>query len=499
MTVEESRMPYTEYPIYYRKFSYLPPRKLYAQTLESSTFFGLSDHSYGYFTPEKKSVFNPTAENSPVPLAPWLPPYHAYTTSTNWGIPKNPIYYLKKDLNPGLPIGFNLSSDGLAPASKRLDIASAGTRPVDTDHFSIEIPPTDFYPNGTGPDAIQYSTIDIVIYVARRGVPPSPELIVERQYFIAGSTSSTPDKTETVYNKAIPNEPYFVFNFAVCAPGAPGVNTGPQYSIKDSDSEWYLCPGGGSGAGAQFTAILYTNSVPFDSPYTTRHTDKITVRYELAAQSYSSSAMGFNPSSASGESDNGIDLLTVTADLHYTKRDGCSYPYLRRCTLPGGLIYPGRPVSYSDNATPIIEDFINYKDSGGALMTTSFVDKDATTATALIFHEANWMLPPSEDSLFVTSSPEYKLSQPFTVFNPEGLFPGTPTTVMNIQKYSGASGRPSILYDGSAPDPILSGNFFAPVHGYRGSGGTGSIRMKGSAISGPYLASGGPATIVLSW
>ena len=220
MTVEERRMPYTEYPIYYTNSElHYVDRKLYAQTLESSTFFGLSDRSYGYFTPEKKSVFNPTAENSPVPLAPWLPPYHAFTTSTNWGIPKNLIHYaLKKYLNPGLPIGVGLTF-------KPSDIALAGTRPVDTDHFSIEIPPTNFYPNGTGSDATQYSAIDIVIYVSRREGSASPKLIVERHYFTAGSTSSAPDKIVTVYNKAIPNVPYFVFNFAVCAPGAPGVNT----------------------------------------------------------------------------------------------------------------------------------------------------------------------------------------------------------------------------------------------------------------------------------
>ena len=509
MTVEERRMPYTEYPIYYTnsELGYVD-RKLYAQTLESSTFFGLSDHSYGYYTPEKKSVFNPTAENSPVPLAPWLPPYHAYTTSTNWGIHKNLIYALKKHLNPGLLIGFNLSSDGLAPAPKRLDIALAGTRPVNTHDFSIEIPPTNFYPNGTGSDVTpQYSTIDIVIYVSQREGSASPKLIVERQHFIAGSTSSTPDITMIIYRKEIPNVPYFVFNFAVCAPGAPGVNTGTQYSIKDSDSEWYLCPGGGSGAGAQFTAILSTNPVDLASPYqgSTEHTDKITIRYELAAQSYSSSTMGFNPSfaygtSPYGRSDNGIDLLTVTADLHYTKSDGSNYPYSRKCTLPGGLIYPGRLGSYSDNADPIIENFINYKDYGGALVSTTYSGgENATMASALIFHRANWMLPPSEDSLFVISSPEYKLSQPFTVFNPEGLFPGAPTTVMDIQKYSGASGRPSILYAGRAPYPIPPGPCFIPVRGYRGSGGTGSIRMKDSNFGGPYLDSGGSATIVLSW
>ena len=72
-------MPYTVYPIYYNnpKLGYVD-RKLYAQTLESSTLFGgLTDPSYGYFTSGNKSVFNPTVENSPIPIAPWLPPYRA--------------------------------------------------------------------------------------------------------------------------------------------------------------------------------------------------------------------------------------------------------------------------------------------------------------------------------------------------------------------------------------------------------------------------------------
>lgn len=491
MTVEERRMPYyTEYPIYYTnsKLGYESPKPLYAQTLESTAFFRGSDRSYGYYTTQNKPVLNPTATDSPIPLAPWFPFDGSDISAKRWGLNistvRNSLAYLK----PGL----NISTYSSTKAS---DIALAGTRPVSTSTLTYTIFPAQFYP--TGPDSrIQYSAIDVVIYVSREEGGTSPKLIVERQFFNAGSTSPTPDKTVEIHNADIPDVPYFVFNFAVCAPGAPSTDT--QYEFHDPDGNT-LClnPGGGSGAGAQFTAILSTNPVNLTPAQS--HTDKITIRYTLAKQSYSSSLAGFDPTSV-GEADNGIDVVKVTADLHYTLASGRNELYSRECTLPGGIIYPGFNV-YSDNARTIINDFFNNKTY--LQLTSSTFDSNivASMASALIFHKADWMLPELQGSLANTNAnlPKYQLSHPITVFNPEALFPSSSTTKIGDSPYTGAAGRPSILYDGASTNPTSGSPPVLASSGRRGAGGSGSIWYGSDTTPQVLTSDGGNCTIILSW
>ena len=491
-------MPYTEYPIRYTnsKLGY-KDKNLYAQTLENSTFFGLSDRSYGYFTSENKSVLNPTATDSPVPLAPWFP-FNNYDEEY-WGLDAASINNSLAHLKPGLNISTYSSS-------KASDIALAGTRPVDTENLTVTVPPLYFYPNGLEyvENPTLYSAIDIVIYVSREEGSTSPKLIVERQYFNVGSASSTPDKTVEIHNVDIPDVPYFVFNFAVCAPGAPSTDT--QYKFFDPDGN-ILClnPGGGSGAGALFTAVLSTNPVNLTEPAQS-HTDKITIHYTLAKQSYSSSLAGFDPSSISNESDNGIDVVKITADLHYTVVSTDSklhYPYSRKCTLPGGLIYPGLEASYSDNAKDIINDFDNSKDTPELVNSTFPTDSlTASMASALIIHKANWMLP--EDVSFLTNTnpnlPRYQLYQPFTLFNPEALFPSPSVTRVGESPYIGAAGRPSILHDGASTVSLnQSPPVFETHSGDSGAGASGSIWYDSDDTPYFLVSSGGVCTIILSW
>lgn len=492
MTVEERRMPYTEYPIYYNspKLGYVN-RKLYAQTLESSAF---SDYSYGYFTSEKKSVFNPTATFSPVPLAPWGPFDSSDISARRWGLNKEAILGTIHYLEPGLRISTYSSS-------KAVDIALAGTRPVNFNSLNFTISPTDFYPNGTGSGATQYSAIDIVIYVSREEGNAPPILTVERQYFKEGFQEGPffiPDKTVIIYSEEIPDVPYFVFNFAVCAPGAPSTDT--RYEFKDGSFR-YLNPGGGSGAGAQFTAILSTKPVDFDSVQ--GYVDKITIRYTLAKQSYSSSSAGFNPSSISSNgSYNGIDVVKVMANLHYvngTIAQPRYYPYLRECTLPGGLVYPGFNAAYSDRAKTIINNFNSNKDAPELVSSNFNMNVLPNWASALIFHKANWMLPDPESFLTNTKAdlPRYQLSQPFTAFNPEARFPFFSVTKIGKAHYTGAAGRPSIIYDGASP--IQDGpELYQASAGRPGAGGSGAIW---NSVLSPknYTADGGPFTVVLSW
>ena len=488
MTVEERQMPYTKYPIYYTnsKLGH-KDQELYAQTLESTTFFGRLNRSYGYYTSEDKPVLNPTATDSPVPLAPWFPFDGSDTLAKRWGLNKETVQNSLAYLKPGLKISTYRSR-------KASDIALAGTRPVNTENLTVTIPPEDFYPNAT-----EYSAIDIVIYVSpKKGTTP-PKLIVQKQCFTSGST--TPYIESTTSND-IPDVPYFVFNFAVSAPGAPSTNT--QYTFTDSDSNTrYLNPGGGSGAGAQFTAILSTNPVNLTEPAQS-HTDKITIRYTLAKQSYSSSLAGFNPSSISNKSDNGIDTVNITADLHYTVvSTDTTLHYSRECTLPGGLIYPGLEASYSDNAKDIINNFDNSKDTPELVDSTFPINSVlASMASALIIHNSNWMLPELESSLTNTDAylPRYVLSQPFTVFNPEALFPSSPRTTIGTSPYTGAAGRPSIFaYGASSYSYNESTTIFQAFYGGFGAGGSGAI-WKGSLPSlFARVAKGGPFTLMLSW
>lgn len=486
-------MPYTEYPIYYTnsKLGY-ENRKLYAQTLESTTFFTRPNRSYGYYTSKNKPILNPTNENSPVPLAPWFPLYDAtgVLLEDYWGLNSSSINNLLSYLKPGLKISTYSST-------KASDIALAGTRPVQTDYFTSTISPDLFYPNGTGSNAIQYSAIDVVIYVSPKGENTTPKLRIETQYFKAGSTSSIPDRTETT-DKDIPDVPYFVFNFAVCAPGAPSSN------VTHSKLGYSITPGGGSGAGAQFTAILSTNTIHTGK---VNHTDKITIRYTLARQSYSSSLADFNPSSGFSESDNGIDVVEVTADLHctvFSTPNTSYYLYSRKCTLPGGLIYPGL-ASYSTNAVTIVNNFINNKDTPELVSSTFINTFTASVASALIFHKANWMLP-EQDNLFNEIDkkpdllPQYQLSQPFTVFNPEALFPGSSLTKIGTSPYTGAAGRPSILNDGASPfQAVLPSDEYTAEPGVLGAGASGAMWVYSSSSPTPRTADGGPFTIVLSW
>lgn len=497
MTVEERQMPYTEYPIRYTnsKLGH-KDQELYAQTLESTTFFERLNRSYGYYTSENKPVLNPTATDSPVPLAPWFPFDGSDTSAKRWGLNAASINNFLSYLKPGLNISTYSSS-------KASDIALAGARPVNTQNLTVTIPPVYFYPNGLEyvENPTLYSAIDIVIYVSRKRGTTSPKLIVERHYFNAGSTSSAPDKTVEIHSVDIPDVPYFVFNFAVCAPGAPSTKT--KYRFLDSKEHvLYLTPGGGSGAGAQFTAILSTN--PVNLTPVQSHTDKITIRYTLARQSYSSSLAGFDPTSVD-EADNGIDVVKVTADLRYTVVSAdrtLHYPYSRQCTLPGGLIYPGLKASYFSKAKTIINNFRNNKDAPELVTSTFPTDSVlASMASALIFHKADWMLPELQDSLANTNAdlPEYQLSHPITVFNPEALFPSSSTTKIGNSPYTGAAGRPSILYNGASTNPESGSPPVLASSGQRGAGGSGSIWYGADTTPEVLTSDGGTFTIILSW
>ena len=498
MTVEEYRMPYTEYHIYYTnsKLGY-KNQELYAQTLESTKFFSRPNRSYGYYTSKNEPVLNPTAENSPVPLAPWFPFDGSDISAKRWGLNVSTIENLLSYLKPGLKISTYSST-------KASDIALAGTRPVQTNDFTSTVSPALFYPDVEGSGI---TTIDIVIYVSRvyrEDGSSFPKLNIERQSFTTNSSSAlTLYSVSTIHSKEIPDVPYFVFNFAVCAPGAP------SSGVTHSKLGYSITPGGGSGAGAQFTAILSTNSVSLTTPEQI-HTDKITIRYTLAKhldkQSYSSSSAVFNPSSGFSKSDNGIDVVKVKADLHYTRVSAGNtlhYPYSRKCTLPGGLIYPGL-ASYSTNAVAIINNFINNKDKS-ELVSSTFDNVDASVASALIFHKANWMLP-EQDNLFNEIDkkpdllPQYQLSQPFTVFNPEALFPGSSLTKIGTSPYTGAAGRPSILNDGASPfQAVLPSDEYTAEPGVLGAGASGASWKNSDGTPKVTTADGGPFTIVLSW
>ena len=489
-------MPYTEYPIFYTNSNLgYENQKLYTQTLTRSAFFGSSDHSYGYYTSENKPVLNPTTEDSPVPLAPWFPFDESDISAKRWGLNVSTVRNSLSYLKPGLKISTYSST-------KASDIALAGTRPVDTFNQTCTISPDLFYPNVEGSGI---TTIDIVIYVSRvyrEDGSSFPKLNIERQSFTTNSSSAlTLYSVSTLYSEYIPDVPYFVFNFAVCAPGAPS-----SY-VAHSKVGHTITPGGGSGAGAQFTAILSTNSVNLTTPAQI-HTDKITIRYTLAKHldehSYSSSSAGFDPSSGFSKSDNGIDVVKVKADLHYTRVSAGNtlhYPYSRKCTLPGGLIYPGL-VSYSTNAVTIINNFINNKDTP-ELVSSTFNNVDASVASALIFHKANWMLP-EQNSLF-NKKPDlrqYQLSQPFTVFNPEALFPYSPLTKIGTSPFivTGVAGRPSILNDGASPfQAVLPSDEYTAYPGVLGAGASGASWLDSSSSPTPLAADGGPFTIVLSW
>ena len=487
---------YTKYHIYYTnsKLGY-ENQELYAQTLESTTFFTRPNRSYGYYTSKNKPVLNPTAENSPVPLAPWFPFDGSDISAKRWGLNKSTIQNLLSYLKPGLKISTFSST-------KASDIALAGTRPVQTNYLTSTISPDLFYPNVEGSGI---TTIDIVIYVSRvyrEDGSSFPKLNIERQSFITNSSSAlTLYSVSTIHSKEIPDVPYFVFNFAVCAPGAP------SSGVAHSKLGYSITPGGGSGAGAQFTAILSTNSVSLTEPEQS-HTDKITIRYTLAKhldkQSYSSSSAGFNPSSGFSKSDNGIDVVKVKADLHYTKSDDSNYPYSRECTLPGGLIYPGL-ASYSTNAVTIINKFINNKDTPELVSSTFNDSTNASVASALIFHKANWMLP-EQDNLFNELDkkpdllPQYQLSQPFTVFNPEALFPGSSLTKIGTSPYTGAAGRPSILNDGASPfQTVQPSDEYTAEPGEYGAGASGASWKNSDGTPKVTTANGGPFTVVLSW
>lgn len=488
-------MPYIDYPIYYTNNALgHKNRKLNAQTLDLIDFRLLSEQSYGYYVPGR-ALLDDSYQGAViphVPLAPWIPPYSTETERARWGLNASAIFGLQDYLKPGLGIK-SLRSNNAE------DIALAGTRPVNDYARTITIPPDEFDPYVLNSKRHYTHKIRVVIKVTRDLDPAQPYLLVQRQYFYI--SQSLPDKTVTVSSSPIPDLPYFVFNFAVSAPGAPGTtSSGTLFRDNEDGSRYELYPGGGSGAGAQFTAILSTS--PATLADNSNHTDEIIIDYTLASPSYSSSLTAFDPQYKHiTHFDDGIDKVTVKAYLHYTHPDGKKYSYTRTCDLPGGLIYPGKK-SYTAEAKTIIDHFIDSRDTPGLVSSSFPLDIPATAASALIFHRANWMLPSAAryNDPFLTEITSGTLNQPFTVFNPEALFPGISFTRSGA-KYIGAAGSPSIFANGASPRPRFEGlaTFpFVATKGSKGSGGSGAIWVDNDFYA-PMVADGGPTTIVLSW
>lgn len=496
-------MPWIEYPIEFKN-KYLSPDneyiKLNAQTLKLSE--ALPAYSYQFSEGgTNRSHILPLKSDLPehlqddwqeyVPLAP------IQARKGDWGIPSAAkksllLNYFRPQTDIGLWRG---------GAIQFPDIALAGTRPVNDYSVKMSWSPSSFKRDLTEAGWTYYDKISAEIWVYRLN-GKDPTLFIDEKFFSGGSQVKM---NRTAYS--IPDVPFFVFNFGAVSSGGPA-NKAKQFSGDTSLSEstkTYVVPGGGSGAGGLFTAVLGTNPVEVKVAPNyvdeVEHIDKITISYMLAEPSkgLSSSVKSFDGSSIP-DTDPGIDLLQVHADLHYkSKANGNFYHYSRNYAFPGGLKYG---LEYSTKAKKLIDDFRKYKgytDSvngpDGSLQTSEY-------ASALVFQDARWIEPsPVEDMI---ESIEISLYTYIEDLNPECLFPCTyPCKAILTDltpKCSGASGRPSILYNG--PEFIWNASynsyFGKEEKGDLGTGGWGMVSL--SVIN--YYANimdGGNAGFILSW
>lgn len=495
---------YTTYPVYYKDKDG-KEHQLNAQTLTSDDLpdtYLLAYNSNASVPPISLMSYDDLdSRYNQIPLAPYV---------SDIGNKSGLGDYFKAGLDIA-DIG------GLAKIS---DIALAGTRPVRTNTLRITLPFTDFESDGH----VIFSTVLLRIYVSRDKTTNVPFLYVQKEYYHAWDGTAAPAKTEILSQKRIPDVPYFVFNLGAVAPGAPGVRgvdsagspVARSFTVDGENRHMYIHPGGGSGAGGLFTAVLSTNTVQLAKPSgftgSPEHTDQIIIFYFLAnpsSSTSSSSLVGFWPY---GYMSPGIDFIQVHAELHYKSlTDKKLYRYSVNYTYPGGRLSPAANslswnFVYSSFANTLLdnaENKTNYSysyDNGEDDYDTSLF------RTFLYLHQQDFAYPAVT---LYGSSHSVSIEIDLSSFNPECMAP-LPYRTMYLDVSLFASsvspycteicGRPSILASGPGlfREQTTNSRFlgYGGLDGDNGAGGSGSLSVNSS---NPTLGNGGPAAVILSW
>lgn len=425
-------------------------------------------------------------------------------------------------------------SNASYPDSLASGMAFAGMRPVGDNTIAITLP-TSLLTAGA---SVSARSARVRIFCSLDS-SDWPNLVVESD-------------TGASYMYPLPNNlPFFIFNFAVTAPGGSVV---PTRRVKyTANSNLTVVPGGGSGSSLQLTAILYTR--PYRDHYTEQQvTDSIEIIYTLAdpISKVSSTFRGYNFEVSDIEQCNGIDTVEIKANLSWSQSLSSIYhkTYQLSTILPGGIPYE----YYCTNTSlsSIKRKVTQFLENAGK-WTTTFTDpyatqddmKTAQFMSLLLAGEPTMAYPTGEKYLFDELSSDLygdydRLSSyglchihPCTEFNPEGLF-YTPvfkssggydsvlqdvTTVSFTADYFGVPGKPSIF----SSSPVVYGRyvFNDEIYGQvywnttwcysaesnallPGVGATGAYGSSNSGGNTPYLSSSyfeqaGPAAIVINF
>lgn len=405
-------------------------------------------------------------------------------------------------------------------------MAFAGTRPVGDSTISIILPTSLLTADGSA--SRESAKVKIFCSLDSSGWP---NLVVESD-------------TGASYMYPLPNDlPFFIFNFAVTAPGgAVFIPTVSKPSIDmnplSPNNSYSVLPGGGSGASIQITAVLFTRPYTDDFTYR-RATDSIEIIYTLADHiaRRSSSAIGYDFDVSDPESCNGIDTVEIKANLSWSTYLSNSYhtTYQLSTILPGGVpyIYYTKSGSVKNKVTQFLER--------AGKWTTTFTDpsvfpsdmEEAQFMSILIAGSPTMVYPTKKPYLFdklenlgadYDELNKYGLCHihPCTEFNPEGLF-YTPvfqsseqytsvlqdvTTVNLDAVYYGVPGKPSIFSNSPSVDMerlSKATTWYYSNHSNEllpGVGATGAYGFTGSGLKGElasqYLKKAGPAAIVIN-
>lgn len=311
---------------------------------------------------------------------------------------------------------------------------------------------------------------------------------------------------------------YFVFNFAVTAPGAPCTyypNDFSELRGTYQQGESVMIPGGGSGAGGQFTAVLNIDSDNVDSDGNSE--DNVVIHYIpatvkiLSTSRYSSTRLYEHYEKRNLDS---IDQVTVRGNFGLTTTSG-TVRYYSSIAFPGGWANP--PYYFSMFSPTTLE---TGKGVWGICNLTHWDLPALTTIKeggALILHHKFCCQPEPTDNLFtVYQGEKAQHSHPFSVFNPERLFGGSSTPQYTVEKGFivkddtetkvflpvGTFGKPSLFSNPEDPVKKVLGLYYGPDASESpsaGAGGTGYYSADGLWGTPNDSNVGGLPAITLSW
>lgn len=458
---------------------------------------------------------NPVLFNNPdvVPLATFIPITNDHLITP---LPQTVFRNLMLQAGSSVPIENTSYEQSLA-----YGLAFAGTRPVGDSTIAIILPTSLLTSAGSAsPKSVK---VKIFCSLDSSGWP---NLVVE-------------SATGVSYMYPLPNDlPFFIFNFAVTAPGGAVVST--VRKTTDLNGSVSIVPGGGSGASLQITAVLYTR--PYRDDYTYQQvTDSIEIIYTLAdpIERRSSTFVGYNFDVSDVEQCSGIDTVEIKANLSWSTRldSATRKTYQLSTILPGGVPY----IYYTKSGT--VKNKVAQLLANMGTWTTTFTDpfvfprdmEEAQFMSILLAGEPTMVYPTKVGDLFERLTTDLagdydRLSQadlchihPCTEFNPEGLF-YTPvfksyeeytsvlqdvTSVSFFADYFGVPGKPSIFSNSPkvAEEEVISttwwsysnySNGLLPGVGATGASGFTQTGYLPKFLDSGYFKQAGPAAIVIN-